>query len=787
MLIRTKEEKKNRWAESVKTIKWEQILICTIGFFLSRIGLFGGFYTLGICYTGAVFESKELRKWTSIMSLLGLMSMGILDAHVLKYIFIILLLVLIRVYMCFMDTELNARNQTIITASSILMINILFSLVNQFRIFDVLIGLLEGAVSIGVITILCYSTEVIIKNRKTLLTQKEMISLAFLMACVLGGFIDFYVQVPIFKNIYFRDVMTFVIIMAVTYLGGTNSGAVMSLIISMVLVIIGYMPTHFVAIYSLAALSGVLFSALGRTGVSFATGIGLLLGFALFNNRIVDMQIFGAFLAAAAVSAILPKNYFGIANWFECGHEKDDEKHLVRVQKIITEKLNQFSKAFYNLSRTFERISDKKVSLSEKDLNYIIEDTGEKMCINCSMKEFCWKDYIDTTYQSAYKMLDSIEKKGQLKLGDIPEVFKNACINAESFACTLGFKLDLFKQNLVWKNRLVESRNLVGQQFEAIAESIGKLCKDIEKEFYFNKEDEALIMEMLQVGGIKTKDIMVLENNGRRQEIHVYTPYYKKEIDIKDAIIKAIQKALDIKVESEKFECNESENYLYFKFKVTKAYGILAGAAFHAKGEISGDVYSCMEVEDGKYLLALADGMGSGRLALEESTATIELLESFMDSGFKNDLAVRMINSVLVLKSDIENFSTMDITLIDEYTGVAEFLKLGAATSFILRDGEVMTIESSTLPIGILSDVDMDICRRQLKDGDVIIMVTDGMLQAENELLGKEDTFKHFILESNTNNPSYMAEYLMKKSRDLLGNGENDDMTIIVARIWKKS
>lgn len=787
MVIDTKEEKEGTLLESLKTISWTQVVLCIMAFLMNRIGLFDGFYTLGISYMGAIFFNRGLRKWGTIMSMAGLILVGLFDNAALKYLFIMALIILFRGYMSFTNTTFNIKNQAMITGYSILLINIILMVTNHFKLFNILTGLLEAAVGIGLVVTLSYSTEVIAKNRKTPLTQIESISMAFLAACILGTLIDFYVQVPLFKSIYFRDVLTFMIIIAITYLGGTNNGVAMSLVISTSLVLVGYMPPHFVAIYSVAALIGTIFSVLDRIGVIFAMGIGLLLGFALFNNRTVDMQIIGAYLMASCISVCLPKKYFGFSEWFGYGQAGEDERHLIRVQKIITEKLNQFSKAFYNLSKTFEKISDKKVILDEKDINHIIEDTGEKMCQNCSMKEFCWKDYLGQTYQSAYKMLDLIEKKGQLKLGDIPVPFKKACINSESFACTLGFKLDLFKQNLMWKNRFVESRSLVGQQFEAIAESISKLCTDIEKEFYFNKEDERLIKEALHASGIRTKEIMVLENNGRKEEIHIYTSYYKKDMNIKEKIIATISDTLGIKVEIEKQEYSDTEKHIYFKFKIIKSYGVLAGAAFHAKEEVSGDVYSFMEVEEGKYLLALADGMGSGTLALEESTATIELLENFMDSGFKNDLAVKIINSVLVLKSDIENYSTMDITLIDEYTGVAEFLKMGAATSFILRNGEVMTIESTSFPIGILNDVDMEVCRKQLKDGDVIIMVTDGMLQGGDNLLGKEDTFKHFILEANANNPSYMADYLMKKSRDLLGNEENDDMTIIVARIWQKN
>lgn len=786
MLINTKEKNKVTVLEGIKQIKWIGIILCMIGFLMSRMLVFDTFYTLGICYIGALFYDKELRKWGALIGILGLVSVGLFSGITLKYICMILLLIGLRSYMNLTRTEFNIKNQAVLTSFSIISINIIEALVSGGTLLKIMVSLLEGAIGAGLVVIIAYSLEVIYKKRKTPLTEKEMISMAVFVACFLGGMVDFYIKVPLFKSIYFRDVLTFVIIIAVTYLGSMNRGIVISLIISTVLVIIGYMPPHFVAIYTFAALMGGLFHVLDRIGIIIAIGIGLLLGFALFNDRIIDLQIVGAYIGGLLISLCLPKSYFGIADWFDYEQEAEEERHLIRVQNIITERLQHFSKSFYNLSRTFDKIADKKIHLNQKDINHIIEDTGEKMCQNCSMKNFCWEDYIKATYQSSYEMLELMDKKGQLTLGEIPMRFKDACINPEGFACTLSFQLDLFKQNLLWKNRFVEARQLMGEQFEAVAESIKKLSQNIEKDFYFNKEHESAIREILHAKGIRTKDIIVLENNGHNQGIHIYT-YYKQDIDLREKIVEGVSSALDMHVEIEKYENNLEEKYAYFKLKIKKAYGILASAQIHAKGKVSGDVYSFMEIEDGKYLLALADGMGSGKEAQQESTATIELLENFMDSGFDNSLAVKMINSILVLKSDIENFSTMDITLIDEYTGVAEFLKLGAAASFILRDQEVLTVKENSLPIGILDKVDIEIYKKQLKDGDLIIMVTDGMLEAKGEILGKEDTFKHFILEAKTNNPEYMAKHLMQKSLDLLGGAENDDMTIVVARIWKQS
>ncbi len=784
-MINTEEKKKIAVGELLKGINWITVMLCCMAFFMGRIQLFGSFYTLGIAYVGAMYLNRQTRRWAAILGVLGLLSVGRLDTTLVKYILILLLLMGFRLGMQFFGSQCNAKNQAVLTGLSTLIISLMSLLLGQTTIFSMAVCLLETAVAMGLVMILAYSIEVLDKKRTTPLTQNEMASMSFLIAGLLGGMMDFYMVVPLFEKVYFKDVLIFVLMLSVIFLGGMSSGIIMTLMISTVLVIIGYMPTQFVAIYLFAALIGGLFYFLDRVGIVFASGLGLLLGFALFNQRIIDVPIVGAYVGAIIISLSIPRSYFGLGDWFGYGMDVDEEKHLIHVQAIITERLNHFSKAFNDLSKTFERISDKEIHFGQAEIKNMIEDTGECICQKCSMKHFCWKDYLKDTYTYSYEMLETIEKKGCITVADIPEKFKNSCVNAESFAFTLGFKMDLFKLRRQWQKRFVETRGLISQQFEAISESVKKLSSDIQSEFYFNKEDERNIREQLHIKGIRTKDIMVLENNGRKEEIHIYV-HYKGEVDLKERLMQGIQEALDLKVDVIKYEYHIEEKYCYFKLGVKKQFNITAGAAVAAKGDISGDVYSFMELTSGKYLLALADGMGSGKLANEESTATIELLESFMESGFKNEVAVKMINSALVLKSDLENFSTMDITLVDEYTGIAEFLKLGASTSFLVRGEEVTTIKASSFPIGILDRVDIVSCKKQLKDGDVVIMVTDGILESKNDFLNKEETFKHFIREAKSNNPQYLASYLLEKTKNLLVGEENDDMTIIVARVWKQ-
>lgn len=784
-VVGTEEKNGLSFIETIRGINWKGIILCLMSFVIGRVCLFDTFYTLGIAYVGAMFFSKATRRWSALFGILGILSTAIVSVEVVKYILMLLVLTVLREIMGVFKIKSNLRNQMVILAISVLGINMLNMLLQDFTMYKVMVGLLEMTVAIGLMGIFHLALEVIYENKKAILSEYELASVAFLIALFLCGTVDYYVVVPYMQRVYLKDVLVFITMIGATYMGGIAGGTVISIIISTILVVIGYMPSGFVGIYVFAALIGGLFSQLERVGIIFAMTLGLLLGFALFNNRIIDLPIMGAYIVAAVISLILPRSYFGMANWFGYSKEVDELHHLFNVQSIITDKLSKFVVAFEGLGKEFAKIPVKNMDLDTTQMNQIIEDTGESLCADCAMCEFCWKDYIQNTYRSSYKMLGVLEQKGQILVADIPPEFKKACINPESFAYALGLKLDVFKQGCRWQKQFQEARGLISEEFKGIAKSVEKLSKSIEGDLSFNKEDEKRIKDALHSRGIRSRDIMVLENNGRKLEVHIYCNY-KGEAEYKEKVLEAAECALDMNLEIKKYEYFVEEQYCYFEIGTKKQFAMAVSAYNKAKDDVCGDVYSFMEMDDGNYLIAVADGMGSGQVARKESETTIELLESFLEAGFESEVALRMINSALVLKSDVETYTTMDMALFNRYTGVVEFLKMGASTSFIVRDGEVMTVKASSLPIGMLSQLDLVSCKKQLKDGDILIMVTDGILESRNELIDCESTFKHFIMEAQSNSPEYMAKFLLNKAKNLLAGEEGDDMTVVVARVWKQ-
>jgi len=223
---------------------------------------------------------------------------------------------------------------------------------------------------------------------------------------------------------------------------------------------------------------------------------------------------------------------------------------------------------------------------------------------------------------------------------------------------------------------------------------------------------------------------------------------------------------------------------MFASAKVFEGETGVAGAA--KDGDIlSGDSFSMMELASGKFAVALSDGMGNGARAREESSAALSMLEQLLQSGIDERLAVKSVNSVLLLRSPEEMFATVDLALIDLHTGHATMLKIGSTPSFIKRGREIIPIAANNLPIGIVQDIEIDLLRVQLLPGDTLVMMTDGILDAPGHALNKEQWMKRVLQELDTDDPQDLADALLETALRQYPGGGKDDMTVIVTRMTK--
>ena len=301
------------------------------------------------------------------------------------------------------------------------------------------------------------------------------------------------------------------------------------------------------------------------------------------------------------------------------------------------------------------------------------------------------------------------------------------------------------------------------------------------------------MLKLLEQKDIVVKDIEIKEKSTGRYIVQVYTDVCENpdgtECDIKK-IGRIISKILGQKMAIQDQECGLRLDRSMCKFTYISDdnYNIQIGMAKSTKSgsPVSGDSVLHTKLQDGKYLLVLSDGMGSGPEAMKSSKIAVKMLERLLAAGFEKDVSLKLINSTLSANTEEDMYATLDIEILDLYNGNMEFIKNSACPTYIKRGRNVQLLKSMTLPTGILNDVDLVVYDFDLQDGDIIVMCTDGVLDSNKEYLNKELWLKYLLEDIQVNDAQKIADIIIGEAIDNDFGNQKDDMSVIVAKVSKK-
>ena len=213
---------------------------------------------------------------------------------------------------------------------------------------------------------------------------------------------------------------------------------------------------------------------------------------------------------------------------------------------------------------------------------------------------------------------------------------------------------------------------------------------------------------------------------------------------------------------------------------------VKVGVSKYAKdGIVCGDSCAGTKLDENNYLFLLSDGMGSGKRAAGESMLTINTLYQFIKAGFVPEVALNALNSILVMKSDDEIFSTVDVATLNLKNGVVDFYKAGSADAFIKRDGMVETIKRGSLPMGIIESAKAENIIRRLKPKDIVVLVSDGISEAGRKSSGSDSEtgengwVEEVLLGIKSKDPQTVADLILSKAIERYGDEEKDDMSVL--------
>jgi stage II sporulation protein E len=614
------------------------------------------------------------------------------------------------------------------------------------------------------------------------MTNEDMMSVAALFGAVMAGAADIHIG-----GVSLRMFMATAFALTAAYRGGAAIGSAAGLSLALVLYMLGFDREGAIAAYGAAGLCAGMLKEKGRgfTVLAFAVSF-LSIGYYMDRSFIKGETLFS--LGAGAVLFLLMPGrlYFNVNPALSHAANSADD-YIERVKDVTAARLAAFANAFANMSRTFGGLSERKGGLTKNDISKLIDDIAAQRCYDCVKRRYCWEERFYETFQSMFGLVGLCEKKGVIDAKDAPDTFSSVCVKVEEIMRTASGLYGLGKVDMAWNNRVMESRELVSQQLAGVSEIMKSLSRELDLHINFKRDLEKAVKEEMDVAKISFESVVVIENaDGQYEVTLIHEPSYGKKLCQRE-IAPIVSRALGREMRAIA-DCSRKNGFCSLQFIEERKFRVTRGVARLAKTphEFSGDSYSFMELKNGRYVMALSDGMGTGERAKEESEAAIGLLEDFIESGFDKEMAVKIINSALVLKSDRDSFSTLDICSIDTSTGEAEFIKIGAAATFLLREGGVSAVKSTSLPLGILDDADVEISRRALKHDDLIVMATDGVTEASDEYVDKGEWIIRLLPKINAANPQEIADIILSEAEKKSGKRVKDDMTVLVAKIRKK-
>lgn len=451
-----------------------------------------------------------------------------------------------------------------------------------------------------------------------------------------------------------------------------------------------------------------------------------------------------------------------------------------RCREYIRGRLDTAAGSFRNLAETFFSLSDNEEGPDAEEISMLFDSVAERVCRECPAIGDCWVQHFNRTYNGLFKMLKHMECHGTLAEEEAESCLGRRCLRGRSLTREMNALHEIYRINCVWRSKLSENRELAAQQIAGVAQILDGISDELCEERIDSNAEQEIRMRLVSKGlEITELDVTmdgrdgyfayvgaVVEDNPDTQRRSIETTL-RAVLGVRMTMVGAVR---------------TDGGELMMRFARPQGYAVEAGSASGGAGEENGDSCVMRYLSEGKYAAALSDGMGTGHRASRDSAATVRILGDFLEAGFDRELAVRLVNSIMVMKSANEAFATVDICVIDLFGGEAEFIKNGAEPSYIKRGGEIETVKGASLPVGVVRDVEIETFAHKLNIGDIVVMLSDGMRKKD----GSEEWIKTMIAEADEDMPAQeLADRIMDMSKILHGNELADDMTVMVMKLCR--
>ncbi|MBQ2835708.1 MAG: SpoIIE family protein phosphatase [Clostridia bacterium] len=787
-------------------INIKNVMIYVISFMISTIGMGQEVSPFSIAIVGACLAGGVPAIIVVLAGLLGNI-IGVGTVGALNYILIVLMLLIL---MCIKPPKENDqyKNEQIQISghifASIILVMIAKLILTKFTIGDMLLHITLAVFSVVFYKIFVNSLIVIQEiAEKRAFSIEEVLGASLLMSIGISSLGKIEIL-----GLSITNVLNILIVLILGWKNGVLVGTTAGVTIGVTLGLIAQNEPTIVAVYAISGMIAGILNKFGKIGViaGFLIGNGILLYAS--KGTATDLVVFKEALIASLGLLAVPK-WVGI-NIDELIRSDNmlpeyNKRGLEQNEEAINQ-LNMVSETIKDMANTYKQKSETNMYFKNRQA-FITELLNN---LDGLEENMLYEDMTNPENEIVNDLFDILLDKQEINKEDLLKTFekfnnyivqyddekisKKMNENIEQIVKAVNYAYKVSKSNFIWEEKVKSSKKNVQAQLDGVSKAISSIAVKMEEEI---KQDKNFVEEKKKViTALEIKEILVdgieIDKKDNRYFIDVYLKEDSKiseNTDV-DKIQKVLEKSLDEKLmpnEAKTKKLNKQGKRIFSYLSADK-YLIQIGQASKIKNDspVSGDSLLQIRLNDGKYLLALSDGMGSGPEARKSSQIAIKMLERLLMSGFDKDTSIDLINTT-IMNANEEIFATLDIVIIDLYNGKIEFVKNGACPTYIKNKKKVQIVKSLSLPAGILNNINLTTYDKDIEDQDILVMCSDGILDSNVEYKNKELWVKYMLEDIETTNSQKIADLIVSESIDNSYGIPKDDMSLIVCKLIKNS
>jgi len=527
-----------------------------------------------------------------------------------------------------------------------------------------------------------------------------------------------------------------------------------------------------------SALSAVALSKINRyVGALSVIIIDVLMSYFLNLHGTFTTLVFAPTFVSTLAFAVIPSSVYAFVRDYSCGSaDRYLGKSVARkIGDDMSRRLIRLSDIFLSMQNAFFSMSAGHLSQQDAE-KAIVKQCGERVCNTCEQRSKCWRQEIKRTEQSLLQLSSCAVKRGKCTILDVPQTLSVKCDKVSGIISEINAQAATYRGYVERVEQADSGKELLASQMGGVSGLLLRLANDCKGKTNYDRSKEQEVIERLVFHNVLCVGATIVQ---RGDVLNIVVTVAKKDVD--EAVIKkVVGGVVKQTVVVDRIESTDSPSWQNVYLSVKPRFDVSFGVSSVAKdgSEISGDTHSVIKTDNGKCIVALCDGMGSGDQAEQMSATSISLVESFYRAGFDSDVILSCVNNLLA-SSGNEVFCAVDMVALDLYNGLADFIKLGASIGLVKSGDDVEIVSGSSLPLGVLEEMKPSITKKALNSGDVVVLFSDGIADCFKD----PNLIARVFSEVSLNVPQSIAEVILSKALKLCNNKPADDMTIVVAKI----